>query len=206
MQTAMIKNVISDLGRVILFFDNHIFFRKMAEHCPYSAEEIANMVYCYPDLIRIFDSGKLSPREFFERVTGILSADIDEESFSSVYSDVFSLNQPVLEIIKRLRPDYRLILLSNTDAIRFGFIRHRFPEIFVFDEYVLSYEVGWVKPERRIYLEALKLAQAGADECLFMDDIPEYVEAARELGIRTILYHTGIDLEAELTRQGVLIS
>jgi len=202
----MIKTVISDLGRVILFFDNHIFFRKMADHCPYSAEEIAGMVHRYPDLIRIFDSGKLSPSEFFGRVTGILSADIDEEPFSSVYSDVFTLNQPVLEIIKRLRPDYRLVLLSNTDAIRFGFIRRRFPEIFVFDEYVLSYEFGWVKPERRIYLEALKLAQAEANECLFMDDIPEYVEAARELGIRTILYHPGIDLEAELTRQGVLIS
>ena len=119
----MIRSVISDVGKVIIFFDNRIFFRKMAEFCSYSAEEIAEMVHLHFDLIRSFDSGSVSPEEFYNRVIKILNADIELEDFFPIYNDIFSLNLPVLNTLKRLKPKYRLLLFSNTDVIRFGFIK-----------------------------------------------------------------------------------
>jgi len=199
----MIKSVISDLGKVIIFFDNHIFFQKISDYSPFSAEEIAAMVFDYPYVIRSFDTGKITPDDFYTKVSEILKAEIDYANFFSIYNDVFSLNPPALEVLMRLQSKYKLLLLSNTDVKRFGFVKKRFPEVFIFDEYVLSYEVGHIKPHPQIYEEALKKAEAKAGECVFIDDREENIEAARALGIHAILYGLQTDLEAELKKVGV---
>ena len=109
----------------------------------------------------------------------------------------------VLKTLKKLKKKYRLILLSNTDVKHVGFIKQKFPEIFFFDDYVLSYEVGLMKPDPRIYEIALEKAKARVGECLFIDDLEENIEAAAEMGIQTILLKPQIDLEAELRQLNV---
>ncbi len=199
----MIRCVLSDLGKVILFFDNHIFFRKMAEFCPYSAVDIAERVHWHRNLIRSFDTGTLSSKDFYREVTQRLKAKVDQETFFKIYNDVFSLNPPVLDILTRLKGRHKLLLLSNTDVERFGFIRKTFPEVLIFDEYVLSFEVGYLKPHPQIYQEALKKAKARAEECVFIDDLEENIEGARNVGLDTILYGPQTDLEAELRGKGL---
>jgi putative hydrolase of the HAD superfamily len=197
--------VISDLGKVILFFDNHIFFRKMAEYCPHSARDIAERVHLHWDLIRSFDTGKIEPEGFYREVVKRLGAKVGQDTFFRVYNDVFSPNPPVLDILRKLKNRYKLILLSNTDVKRFGFIKKKFPEILIFDDYVLSYEVGYLKPHPEIYQEALKKARVRAEECVFLDDLPENIEGARREGMKTILYGPQTDLEAILRKMNVTI-
>ena len=199
----MIKSVISDLGNVIIFFDNHIFFKKISDYCPFSAEEIAGAVLDHLDIIRSFDTGKLTSNEFYAKAKKILKAEIEYYPFFSIYNDVFSLNSPILEILKRLKPRYKLLLLSNTDAMRFGFVRRKFPEILIFDDYVLSYEVGHLKPHPRIYDVAIEKSQVKADECLFIDDREENIEAATRLGMKVIHFGPQTGLEAELREHGL---
>jgi len=200
----MIRCVISDLGRVIIFFDNNIFFEKIANYCPFSKEEIAELTSAHLEIVRSFDEGKITPEEFYNQVTKVLQASIDYDNFYSIYNDVFSLNPPVLEIMQRLKGNYRLVLLSNTDVMRFGFVKKKFPEIMIFDEYVLSYEVGSMKPHPQIYREALKKTGVKAEECIFIDDKEENVEVAQRLGINGIQMGPQTDLEAIL--QGMDLS
>jgi HAD superfamily hydrolase (TIGR01509 family) len=201
----MIRSVISDLGKVILFFDNHIFFRKIAEFCPFSALDIAERVHKHRDLIRSFDTGKISPEDFYREVIQRLDADVDQKTFFTIYCDIFSLNSPVLDILAGLKDRYRLILLSNTDIERFGFVKRAFPEIFIFDGYVLSFEVGYLKPHPQIYTEALKKAKARAEECVFIDDIEENIQGAKRIGLDTILYGPKTDLRVELRIKGLSV-
>ncbi len=201
----MIKCVISDLGKVILFFDNSLFFRKMAEFCPYSAQGIAERVHRHKDLIWLFDTGKIEPEEFYEQVTLKLEAKIPQDTFFRIYNDVFSANPPVLNLLRRLKTNHKLILLSNTDVQRFGFIKKNFPEILLFDDYVLSYEVGYMKPHPEIYTIALKRARVPAEECVFLDDLPENIEGAQRLGMNAILYGPQTDLEYRLKQMNVSI-
>ncbi len=201
----MIRSVISDLGKVILFFDNHIFFRKIAEFCPFSALDIAERVHMHRDLIRSFDTGQINPEDFYREVIQRLDADVDRKTFFRIYCDIFSLNLPVLDILAGLKDRYRLILLSNTDIERFGFIRRAFPEIFIFDGYVLSFEVGHLKPHPQIYTEAIKKAKARAEECVFIDDIEENIQGAKRIGLDTILYGPETDLRAELRNRGLIV-
>jgi epoxide hydrolase-like predicted phosphatase len=199
----MIRCVISDLGKVILFFDNDIFFKKIAEYSPFSKEEIAALTSAHFKLVEYFDKGKMTPEEFYRRVTKTFKAKIDYENFYSIYNEVFSPNPPVLELMKKLKRNYRMLLLSNTDVMRFGFIKKKFPEILIFDEYILSYEVGLMKPDLRIYQKALKKAGAEARECVFIDDINKNVEAAIKLGIHGIQMQPETDLEAVLQDMGL---
>ena len=75
----------------------------------------------------------------------------------------------------------------------------------MFDDYILSYEVGYMKPHPEIYIEALKKARARAEECVFLDDLPENIEGAQRLGMNSILYGPQIDLEVKLKQMNVTI-
>lgn len=199
----MICCVISDLGRVIIHFDNFIYYEKMADFSPFSTEKIAELASAHSSPRRAFDKGEITPEEFHDQVTAQLEAKIDYDDFYSIYNDVFSLNPPVLDILKRLKKNNRLILLSNTDVMRFGFIKKRFPEILIFNAYVLSYEVGEMKPHPRIYEESLKSAGVEARECVFIDDMQENVEAAQKFGIQSILMTPQTNLEDSLREKGL---
>lgn len=199
----MIRCVISDLGKVIIFFDNNIFFEKIAGYSRHSKEKIRELTAVHFELVEIFDKGEMTPQDFYVRVREKLEASIDYDTFFSVYNDVFSLNPPALQIMKRLKRNYRLVLLSNTDIMRFGFIKKKFPEIMIFDDYVLSFEVGFMKPHPQIYKEALKRAGYKAKECVFIDDREENIEAAAKLGIKGIHFGPQTDLEAILKEIGL---
>jgi len=199
----MIKSVISDLGKVIIFFDNHIFFRKIEKYCPYSLSEILDKVARNMELVSSFDKGRITPVEFYRKVKKTLKAKIDFEQFYAIYNDIFWLNPPVLEILKKLKPQYRLVLLSNTDQMRFSFITKKLPQILLFDAYVLSFEVGYMKPESEIYHIALEKAGATAGECLFIDDRQENIEAAQRMGINCIHFQAETNLQVELKKRGL---
>ena len=200
----MIKTVIFDLGKVIVIFDNHIFFRKIDRNSRLSVDEMTAKVTEHADIIRLFDTGRLKPVEFYERAVKLLQAQISRGDFFKIYNDIFALNRPVLDVIKKLKPRYRLILLSNTDEMRFGYIKKRFPEILIFDDYVVSYEQGVMKPDPKIYEVALKKAQARHDQCVFVDDREENILAAQAQGIKTIHFTPETDLEAELRKWGLV--
>ena len=199
----MIRCILSDLGKVLIFFDNNIFFKKIAKNCPFTHEEIRELTFSHFYLVESFDRGELSPEEFYKQVTEKLKARIDYDRFYSIYNDVFSLNPPVFKLMKRLKENYKIVLLSNTDVMRFDFIKNRFPEIMIFVEYVLSYQVGFINPHPQIYKEALKKVAAEAGECVFIDDREENIEEAERLGISGMLLEPQTDLETVLQEKGL---
>ena len=190
----MISTIISDLGKVVLWFDNNIFYRRMTAYCSKSVDEIREVVHNSPEFYKLFDRGELTPHEFYDRAVALLGARIGYDEFVPAYVDVFTRNQPVIDLYKRLKERYTLILLSNTDPLRFGFVRRHFPDILFFDDYVLSYEVKALKPSPEIYKEALRRAAAPTASCVFVDDLEENIAGAASLGLKAILYKPDTDL------------
>ncbi len=200
----MIRAVISDMGRVILWFDNDVFIRKLAATSTVSEEKIKEAAHWNLDLLTDFDRGAISPGDFYSRVAAAVGSRIGEAEFYAIYNDIFRLNPPALDALKKQKAAGKaLLLLSNTDVRRFGYIREAYPEMLIFDDYVLSFELGMVKPEPGIYLEAVRRAGCRPEECVFIDDMPENVEAAIKLGMAGIVYRPETDLAAELERLGL---
>jgi len=190
------------MGKVLVWFDNAIFFRKLAALAGITQERVREAANVKLELVQSFDRGDVSPAEFKERVCSALGLSLAYEAFYEIFNDVFTLIPENAEILRRLKAaGFKTILLSNTDPERYGFLRRAFPELQVFDGYVLSYEVKLLKPEPAVYRETLRRAGARPQECVFIDDMAVNVEAARALGIPSIHYVRGTtDLEGELKK------
>jgi epoxide hydrolase-like predicted phosphatase len=198
-----IKAVISDLGRVLVDFDNWIFLRKMETYSPFSAEQMMELVRADRSILRDFDRGNITPNQFYERALKLFEAAVDKGVFFRIYNDIFSLNPEMVSTLKSLRGTCRLVLLSNTDIMRYQFVTAAFPEILFFDAYVLSYQVGVIKPEPEIYKIALGAAGVPAEVCVFIDDLEINCEAAEKLGIRSLQLKPGTDIAAALQGIGI---
>jgi HAD superfamily hydrolase (TIGR01509 family) len=200
----MIRAVISDLGRVVLWFDNNIFLRKLADRAGKPFAEVKSAVHGDLELLRRFDAGAVTPAGFHARVQEMVGAAIPYAEFYGMYADIFTPNQAAIDVLARSKAaGYRVLLLSNTDPERFAFVRTRFPEILFFDRYVLSYELKLLKPDPAIYLAAARLAGTSPSECVFVDDMEENVKGAVEAGLHGVLYKPETDLAVELKKLGL---
>lgn len=175
----------------------------MAELCPYSPEEIPARIGA-TGLVPRFESGEVAPEDFVEQLCRILDARIEYDHFCRIWSSIFLpetlLSESLLEALGRRYP---LLLLSNTNAIHFRMVREAYPLLRHFDDYVLSYEIGAMKPSPRIYEAAIERARCAPEECFFTDDIPEYVAGAKAAGIDAVQFHSAEQIERELLARGV---
>ncbi|MBI5932216.1 MAG: HAD family phosphatase [Chloroflexi bacterium] len=110
-----------------------------------------------------------------------------------------------VDILRELqRAGYPLYALSNWSAETFPIARRKFDFFDAFREIVLSGEVKMIKPERGIFELMLQKIGRPAHECLFIDDAQANVEAARALGITSILFHSPDELEMDLKALKIL--
>jgi putative hydrolase of the HAD superfamily len=194
------------MGRVVLWFDNNVFLRKLADRAARPFDEIKALVHGDLELIRRFDGGAVTPDGFHARIMALAGANMPYGDFYEIYNDIFTPNPPAIEVLSRVkRAGYKTLLLSNTDPERFGFVRRRFPEILFFDHVVLSYELKLLKPDPAIYLAAARLARSAPAECVFIDDMEENVQGAVAAGFAGVLYRPETDLAAELGKFGVAV-
>ena len=200
----MIRTVISDLGRVVLWFDNNVFLGKLAERSGKPAAELKVAVHNDLELIRRFDGGVVTPEGFRVRVSEIAGVDVPYAEFYEIYNDIFTPNPPAIDVLARVKAaGYKVLLLSNTDPERFAFVRRRFPEILFFDDYVLSYELRLLKPDPAIYLAAAAKAGCRPEECVFIDDMEDNIRGAVAAGLAGILYRPETALGSELKKLGL---
>lgn len=199
----MIKTVIFDLGGVIVPLDFPRLYGRLAEHCDVPAEEIPQRIG-ETGLVPLLESGAMPAEEFTERIVKLLDLKVPDGQFRDLWSSLFPGHTLLPEsLMEAVRKHHRLLLLSNTNAIHFGMVRENYPLLRHFDSYVLSHEVGAMKPSPKIYEAAIAAAQCKAEECFFTDDIPAYVEGARKAGLRSERFESYEQITAIFDEIGV---
>lgn len=110
-----------------------------------------------------------------------------------------------VELVRGLRPGYRLGILSNADRTLRERLRAGLPVHDLFDAVVCSAEVGMAKPEPEVYALACRRLRLPAAACVFVDDHEPNVRAAEAAGLRAVLYQVdrGDDLRRQLLALGV---
>jgi FMN phosphatase YigB (HAD superfamily) len=199
----MIKSVIFDLGKVIVPFDFMRGYRALEPLCGYPAAEIPKRLAA-TDLVIRFESGEIAPEDFVARLSEVLEIRIDYSRFCELWSSIFLPHTLIPdELFEALRKRHRLVLLSNTNAIHFEMLERSYTFFQHFDDMVLSFRVGAMKPSPVIYREAIARAQCRPEECFFTDDIPAYVEGAKQAGIDAVQFQNCEQLERELAARGI---
>lgn len=197
------KTLIFDLGRVLVYFDFKRAYRALEAYCPCPAIEMPKRLLA-TDMVERLETGRMSPEEFHADFAKLLAAEVEFGRFCDIWTSVFTHELIPEPLIANLAQRYRLVLLSNTNPIHFESIRAQYPHIRHFHDLVLSYEVGAIKPEAKIYQAAIASAGCAPDECFYTDDIPEFVEGGRKAGLDAVQFESVEQLERELRARGIL--
>lgn len=171
--------------------------------CGRSGREIRELLFD-SGLQGDFERGLLSEREFHQTFQQLLNQKVDFTALRDAAADIFQLNTPMVPILDALKArGNRLVLLSNTSITHFEFIRDNFDLLGRFDDYVVSYRVGALKPETAIFEAALAAIQCEPAECFYTDDIPDYVARGRGFGLQADVFTDAASLLERLQQLGV---
>ncbi|MGB2694610.1 MAG: HAD family phosphatase [Dehalococcoidia bacterium] len=110
-----------------------------------------------------------------------------------------------VDLVRALRPPYRIAVLSNADRTLEDRIRTTLRIEHLFDTIVCSAVAGIAKPDHQAYLLAAERLDLPPEDCLFVDDAERNVTAAQEVGMTAVHYrvHRGDDLRAQLAEHGI---
>src|SRR5690606_26982134 len=129
---------------------------------------------------------------------------VEREAVRRAGSDIFQLNAPIVPVLAALKTrGNRLVLLSNTSTAHFEFIPRNFDVLKPFDEFIVSFRVGAIKPEPAIFEAALAAIECEPHECFYTDDIPQYVDAGRGHGLDAEVFTGAVQLRQQLAARGV---
>jgi putative hydrolase of the HAD superfamily len=198
----MYKALLFDLGNVLIPFDFKRGYRALEGLCPHPAHEIPKRI-APTGLVDRFERGYIEPRDFVEQLSAAIDLRVAYDGFCEIWSSIF-METPVPEsMLESLASRYRLVLVSNTNAIHFEMIRERYPLLRHFHDFVLSYKVHAMKPQAEIFHTAIERSGCRADECFFIDDIAANVEAARRLGMDALQFESLDQLQREMRLRGI---
>jgi len=184
---TMPKAFLFDIGNVIIGFDFTITARKLASKCTASPEEALRSVAQLTDRL---ECGQLSTEGFIAEASARIGFQGSAFEFSSAFEDIFTLNEPIVELIESLHEkQIPLHLLSNTNGIHVPFFEKTYPVFTCFEGRIYSHEVGCMKPNPEIYRIAIERLSLEPAQTIYIDDLPANCTAGREAGLHSICYN-----------------
>ncbi|GAB4281967.1 MAG: HAD family phosphatase [Marinilabiliales bacterium] len=188
-----IKNIIFDFGGVIIDIDfsltwdafKSIGINNLQEKFAKGKQSL---------LFDMFERGKLSPEEFRAEVSRYFNVKISDELFDKCWNAmILDIPAERIELLKKLRNNYKLYLLSNSNKIHYDYYRGNLERKYgyktfseLFDGVYFSFNTGLLKPDKECYLYVLEKEKLNNNETIFIDDSLPNIIGAEEAGIKSI--------------------
>ena len=198
------KDIIFDLGGVLIDWNPRYLYKKIFA----AAEETEWFLttVCPPDWNAKQDAGRPFALGLAEAKAKYPKYAPQIEAYFLRWEEMLGGSiKGTVQILRDLKAKgYRVFALSNWSAETFPITRQKFDFLNLFDGVVLSGEEKINKPDPEIYKRLLARYHLRADNCLFTDDNPANVAAARALGIDSILFTRPEQLHLELVKRCIL--
>lgn len=193
-----IRNVIFDLGNVLLKFDPGEYLLNLFDDAQL-VDRLQRAVFSSPEWFML-DRGVITQERAVQRLIE-QNPDLAEE-ITLTFEDWFSILKPIapnVEVVRNLKKSgYNLYVLSNFHKAAFEYVYAKYEWFNLFDGLVVSYQHQVLKPEPAIYQILLAKYALIPEECVFIDDSLANLAAASEFGIRGIHHQSPEQLRLEL--------
>ncbi|KAF6242822.1 hypothetical protein C6988_06470 [Nitrosopumilus sp. b1] len=201
---SQIKCVLFDLGGVVLNWNNSWLIDEISKQFNLSKKKFEQE---FDNHLGILSSGKMTEKEFWQSISKKLDASnlIRQDSIlEPVFRKLVSINQSVYSLSSKIKENGLSIgILSNTEPVTYSVIESL--ESFAhFDYKFLSYEIGLVKPDPKIYEHVVNNLPYKKEELFFIDDTIQNVDSANDFGLRTIQFHSYDSLVNDLEELDIL--
>lgn len=196
-----VKNLLFDFGGVIVSLNKQNALKRFKEIGFADIDKYLGE-YRQEGIFLEYEEGKLTADEFyaeFRRIAG--KDDISDDDIDSAWMAFLTgIPEYKYQLVKDLRKEYKVYLLSNTNPSVMKWARSKdfSPEGATIDEYFdkcyISYEIGCAKPDKEIFEAVINDSGMNPAETLFFDDGKANIEAAKELGFQVYLTNQDEDL------------
>ena len=202
MSKAKVRALILDYGGVLSRPQDVDSVKRMAEIVNRDYRDFCQV---YRARRAPYDSGLVSGEEYWRGVLEQCGIQADDSYISRLIRyDVQSwtqINESMIQFVTEVRDRiHKLAIISNMTQESLVFLKRQFHWLELFDERVFSCEVGTNKPGRDIYELCLQKLELPAHECLFVDDSPENVQGALQVGMAAVRFQSTAQFLAELDR------
>ncbi len=208
--TSVIRNIIFDLGGVLIDLDvdkTTAAFNALELKVPAGMAEIERRIVMCSGL----DAGVVSPELFRESVRLLSPLSPSDETIDAAWNAMIAdFPEKRVKILQKLKQNYRVFLLSNTNVIHYRFYADRFKRDYgldfdsLFEKAYFSFEMKLCKPSPEIYQMVLEQSSLLPEETLFIDDNADNISMAEALGINVHQLMPEQDV-TDLFREGILI-
>lgn len=201
-----IKNILFDFGGVIVGIELKNALNRFKEIGFENIEDYLTE-FRQKDIFLDYETGKIGRDDFqkeFQRL-GNNNATL-EEIDSAWLAFLLDIADYKYQMLKDLRKQYKVLLLSNTNPSVMGWaFSDKFsPDgesiVEFFDKCYLSYKLGCAKPDKRIFEKIIEDSGIKPEETLFLDDGQKNIDAAKELGFQVYLANQEEDLRKVFER------
>lgn len=138
------------------------------------------------DLNHALDAGFLTQSEFYKKITALTG--VSPVRVESVINAELHKNKPLLDYISELKKSYKIGILSNISSSWITDFLLTKEEALLFDDILLSYQVGMTKPNPAIFHIAAERLGVQPSECIFIDDGTWNCESAKNVGMKPVVY------------------
>ncbi|MHC2993765.1 HAD family hydrolase [Pontibacter sp. HJ8] len=193
MDLTSVKNIIFDLGGVIINLDYDKSIRALEQYCP-NGRSIEYSQRAQSQIFDLFETGNAGPEEFRNELRQAYQLEATDEQIDAAWNAML-LDIPAerIELLRELGNKYRIFLLSNTNAIhmkRFNeMVEHSFtiPSLdSLFEQTYYSHLIGQRKPDAIVFEQILEQNGLKREETLFIDDSIQHIESANKIGLQTL--------------------
>jgi len=194
-QLYNIKNIIFDWGGVITEIDFDATINAFKKYGINDFEKHYCKAY-QSELFQAHEIGKITPDKFREELRKLIPVSVTDKEIDEAWFAMLLDTPPNnLEIIKSVKNEFNIYLLSNTNAIHVDMYDKIFEEKYNFKEKFrslfikayYSHEIGMRKPDEDVFEYILSDSDLDPNETLFIDDSIQNISAAKNVGIKT--YH-----------------
>ena len=208
--STKIKNIIFDLGGVILDIDENIVYREL-EKMGINISELAHSK-AFMEIMSKFDVGVYTAPTFRKKVKALIGQEkMTDQKFDSIWNAMLlDIPRERIEAIEQVKQHYKIFLMSNTNEIHYDLyvrdlqLRFGYNEFdALFNKSYFSFDIHLEKPDPRFFELILDHEHLLPEETLFIDDTAANIRTAKALGLHT--YHISRDeLVRNLFVNGVL--
>lgn len=192
----LIRHLILDVGGVLILKEN-TFFKALGKEYGFKLKEAEALI---EKLNALSDTKKISPREYAERFNEFAGTNLTMPQLEKRKFNIANFNWPLVKFCIKNRHKFKTSILSGNFSINVFYTnKHLHFNKWTYRRF-FSFRYGTGKDNPDFFKMALNRLRAKPEQCVFIDDVPRYVETARKLGMLGIVFTNNENLFGKLKK------
>ena len=199
-----LKVILFDLGRVLMHIDFDAFPKSLGlftkeQKEKYDDIQIRNAIIQY-------ETGKLSTPEFQDKLHESFCGNFSREEVINAYNAIIVKdNIEIIPFVELCKSKYQIAILSNTSPSHWEKVLRISSVVKLFTHSFTSFQLGVMKPDAAVYKKVCSTFNVSPNEVLFIDDLQENIEGARNVGMMGLVYHNQKQFMQEFNLQEIAL-